>query len=81
MPGFRAEGANRIVSFAYRELKLHSLQIELKPSVRVPLRRTDSSAFQKKTMYGGPYSALSKNVLGMMQTLVEFIDYLKTSKQ
>ncbi len=78
MPGFRAEGSNRIASFAYRELKLHSVQFEMKPSVRVPLRRTGSSAYQKKTMYGGPYSALPKNVLGMTQTLVEFIDYLKT---
>ena len=80
MPGFRAEGSNRIASFAYRELKLHSVQIEMKPSVRVPLRRTDSSAYQKKTMYGGPYSAPTKNVLGMMLALMEFIEYLKTSK-
>ena len=76
MPGFRAEGVNRIASFAYRELKLHSVQIEMKPSVRVPARRIGSSAYQKKTVYGGPYSAPAKNVLGMTQALVEFIEFL-----
>ncbi len=28
MPSFRAEGVNRIASFAFRELKLHSVQID-----------------------------------------------------
>jgi len=78
MPGFRAEGANRIASFAYRELKVHSVRIEMKPSVRVPLRRTESSAYQKRTKYGGPYSASTRNVLAMMQALGGFIEFLKT---
>jgi hypothetical protein len=50
----------------------------MKPSVRVPARRIDSSAYQKKTVYGGPYSAPVKNVLGMMKALAEFIGYLET---
>lgn len=73
MSGFRAEGSN----LAYRELKLHSVQIEMKPSVRVALRRAGSSTYQKKTKYGGAYSAPTKNVLVMMQTLAEIIDHLK----
>lgn len=73
-PGFRAEGNNRIARFSCQTLGLHSVQIEMKPSVRVPLRRENSSAYQK----GGPYSALPQNVVGMMRSLVEFIGFLNT---
>jgi hypothetical protein len=77
MPGFRAEGVHRIASFAHQALGLHSVQIEMKPSVRVPLRRTKSSAYQRKRyMLDGPYSAPPQNVIGMMRSLVEFIGYL-----
>ncbi len=80
--GFSAQNKNRIAAFSYQTLHLHSVQIEMKPSVRVPLRRIDSSTYQKSSSeYGGPYSAPSKNVLGMMQSLVEFIEYLKTYKE
>jgi len=72
--GFRAEGNNRIARFSYQTLGLHSVQIEMKPSVRVPLRRENSSAYQK----GGPYSALPQNVTGMLRSLVEFIGFLNT---
>ncbi|MBV5347804.1 hypothetical protein JZU46_06285 [bacterium] len=71
-PGFRAEGSNRIAAFSSQALGLHSVQIEMKPSVRVPLRRENSSAYQK----GGPYSASPQNVVGMMRSLVEFIGFL-----
>lgn len=73
-PGFRAEGSNRIARFSCQALGLHSVQIEMKPSVRVPLRRENSSAYQK----GGPYSAPPQNVVGMMRSLVEFIGFLNT---
>jgi hypothetical protein len=71
-PGFRAEGSNRIAAFSSQTLGLHSVQIEMKPSVRVPLRRENSSAYQKS----GPYSALPQNVVGMMRSLAEFIGFL-----
>ena len=82
--GFSAKDKNRIAAFAHQPLGLglNSVQIEMKPSVRVPLRRIDSSTYQKSSSEcGGPYSAPSKNVLGMMQSLVEFIEYLKTYKE
>ena len=80
--GFKAEGKNRIAAFAHQTLGLNSVQIEMKPSVRVPLRRIDSSMYQKNSSkYGGPYSALPQNVLGMMQSLVEFIEYVKAYKE
>jgi len=73
-PGFRAEGSNRIAAFSSQALGLHSVQIEMKPSVRVPQRRENSSTYQKS----GPYSALPQNVTGMLRALVEFIGFLKT---
>jgi hypothetical protein len=82
--GFSAKDKNRIAAFAYQPLGLglNSVQIEMKPSVRVPLRRVDSSMYQKNSSkYGGPYSAPSQNMLGMMKSLVEFIEYLKTYKE
>lgn len=71
-PGFRAEGSNRIAAFSSLALGLHSVQVEMKPSVRVPLRREISSAFRK----GGPYSAPPQNVVGMLRSLAEFIGFL-----
>jgi len=80
-PGFDAQVSNRMAAFV-RVLGLSSVQIEMKPSVRVPLRRNESSMYQKtSSKYGGPYSAPRSNVLGMMQALVEFIEYLKTYKE
>jgi len=80
-PGFRAEGPNRIAAFANQSLGLYSVQIEMKPSVRVVRRRVDSSMYRQNTSYGGAYSAPSQNILGMIQSLVEFIEYLKTYKE
>lgn len=78
-PGFPAQNANRLAAFAHQKLGLNSVQIEMKPSVRVPRRRVDSSMYGKSmSNNGGPYSAPPQNVLGMMQSLVDFIEYLKT---
>jgi hypothetical protein len=80
--GWDAENDNRIAAFTHRELRLHSVQIEMKTSVRVALRRIDSSMYQKTTSnHGGPYTAPHGNVLRMMQSLVEFIEYLTTHEE
>lgn len=82
MPGWDAQGKNRMSAFANKTLGIHSVQIEIKPSVRAPLRRVDSSMYQKKeSKFGGPYSANRQDVLGMMQALVEFIEYLNSYKE
>ncbi len=79
--GFRAEGSNRIAAFSHQVLGLHSVQIEMKPSVRIARRRVDSSMYQKSSSYGGSYSAPPQNITAMMQALVEFIEYLKNIKE
>lgn len=81
-PGFDAQGSNRMAAFAHQALGLYSAQIEMKPSVRVPLRRIDSSMYKNyQKEFSGPYSAPRQNVLAMMQSLVEFIEYLKIYKE
>jgi hypothetical protein len=76
--GIPAQDSNRLAAFAYRELELRSVQIEMKPSVRVPQRRIESSMYGKDpSKNGGPYAAPRQNVLRMMQSLVDFIEYLK----
>lgn len=82
MRGFDAQGENRMAAFAHQTLGIHSVKIEMKPSVRVPLRRIDSSMYQKnQSKIGGPYAANRQDVIGMMQALVEFIEYLKSYKE
>lgn len=81
-PGWDAVDENRIAAFAHKKLAMHSVQIEMKTSVRVALRRIDSSMYQKTTSnHGGPYKAPHGNVLRMMQSLVEFIEYLTTHEE
>jgi hypothetical protein len=71
--GWDAENENRIAAFAHDALHLSSMQIEMKPSVRVPLRRIDASMYGK----AGPYSADENNVIAMLQALVDYIEFLK----
>jgi len=67
-----SEPGRTITAFCHEELELHSVQIEMKPSVRVPLRRTDATRYSSE----GPFVAPADKVIGMMQGLVDFINYL-----
>jgi len=71
--GWDAEGEHRMAAYSHT-IGLSSVQVEMKPSVRVALRRTDASMYRKV----GPYSADAKNVIAMLQALVDFIEFLKT---
>lgn len=72
--GFDAAGDHRMAAFAYNDLGLSSVQIEMKPSVRIPSRRADASMFAKE----GSYSAELNDVIAMLQSLVDFIEYIQT---
>lgn len=74
--GWDAEGEHRMASFA-KTLGLSSVQIEMKPGVRVASRRVDASMYQKNTAQGGPYAAQPEQVIAMLQILVDFIANLK----
>ena len=81
--GFPArEDGRTITSFCHGDLNLHAVQIEMKPSVRVAHRRVDATMYGKPISEGGgPYDAPASLVLGMMQSLVDFIEYLKVTKE
>jgi len=71
-----------ITAFAHQTLGLHSVQIEMKPCVRIARRRTDASMYGKALADGGcPYSAPGHLILAMMQALVDFIEYLKAGEE
>lgn len=71
-----------ITAFSHQTLGLHSVQVEIKPCVRIAQRRTDASMYGKALADGGgPYSAPAHMVVAMMQALVDFIEYLKASKE
>lgn len=69
-----ASARNRtITAFGQDSLGLHAGQIEMKPSVRIPFRRTDASAFARE----GPFCAPPERVTEMMEALADFVEYLK----
>jgi len=75
--GFPADGEHRIARFAKRDLGLSSVQVEMKPSVRIPLRRIDASMYTKVgAKHSGPYAAPPEDVISMLQALADFISYL-----
>jgi hypothetical protein len=70
--GFPASTAGTITAFCQDHLNVQAIQIEMKPSVRVPLRRGDASSYAKE----GPFSAPPESVAKMLGTLDAFISYL-----
>jgi hypothetical protein len=62
-----------ITAYSHGVLGLHAVQVELKSAVRVPERRVDATAYAES----GPFSARPENVIGMLQALVDFIQYLQ----
>jgi hypothetical protein len=71
--GFPASFRGTVSSFCQEQLRIQAVQIEMKPSVRVPLRRTDASSYAEL----GPFSAPAKNVIAMLSALEKFIAYLE----
>lgn len=79
---FPAAGPGTITTFSSQqkipntEINVQALQIEMKPQVRVARR------FASSTLYNscGPYEADPKSILHMLQSLVNFIDYLKNKR-
>lgn len=70
---FSASIPGTITAFCQTELKIQAVQIEMKPSVRIPFRRADASAYSKS----GPYSVPGKNILAMLSALEVFTTYLR----
>ena len=63
-----------ITAYCHGMLGISAVQIEMKSAVRVPLRRTDATAYAEN----GPFSARPEDVTGFMQALADFLRFLST---
>lgn len=71
---YAAETDHRtITAYSHGTLGLHAVQVEMKSAVRVPLRRTDATAYAEN----GPFSARPEDVIGMLQALADFVGGLE----
>ncbi len=76
---FPGAGKGTIITYAVSQKNpatgknIQAIQIEMKPQVRIANR------FPTATLYKscGPYQAQAENVMHMLQSLADFIDYLK----
>ena len=71
---YPASPKNRTVTaFSLDTLGIHAVQVEMKPSGRVPFRRSDASAFPAE----GPFSAPPEKVTTLMRALADFVENLQ----
>lgn len=73
-PAKAVKDSMSITAFSHHELKIQSVQIEMRPLVRIPERRIDSSAFAK----GENLNSDAELVLSMIHGLGEFLLHLKS---
>lgn len=62
-----------ITAFCHQTLGIDAMQLEMKPPVRIPMRRIDSSAYHR----GEHFDPEPTKVIGMIQALVDLIGYLQ----
>jgi hypothetical protein len=80
---FPAKGPGTITTFASKQkipntgIHVQAVQIEMKPQVRVAQRFKSASLYKSC----GPFTASSSSILHMLQSLVNFVEYLKTYKE
>lgn len=73
---FPAEKSDTVTKYCHDILGIQALQVEMKPSVRVPVRRTDASAFAKLGPYSAPPGGVWK-MLGVLETFIRHLEKLK----
>lgn len=72
-PACETENLMTITAFCHQILEIDAMQIEMKPHVRIPMRRVDSSAYHS----GEHFDPEPTKVIGMIQALVDLIVYLQ----
>ena len=72
-PALKTDGRMSITAFCHEILKIKATQIEMKPIVRIPFQKINSSA-----SYKGIIHELNKEMVKqMLQSLLIFIEHLK----
>ncbi len=74
-PAYATKNQMSVTAFCQDKLDVDAVQIEMKPFVRVPVRRIDSSAY----LSGEHYTGNSQMVIAMIQSIANIIDYLHTN--
>jgi hypothetical protein len=72
-PASRTDGQMSITAFCHEILKIEAIQIEMKPIVRIPFQKINSSALSK----GIIHDLNKERVKQMLQSLTNFIEHLK----
>jgi hypothetical protein len=73
LDAFSASTPGTVTAFCQEHLSIQAIQIEMKPSVRVPVRKCDASSHAKE----GPFSAPPEYVIKMLCALESFVSYLR----
>jgi hypothetical protein len=71
-PAYATKNQMSITAFCHEILDIDAVQIEMKPLVRIPVRRIDSSAYLK----GEHFIGQDQKVVSFIQALAEVIEYL-----
>lgn len=72
-PALETQKFMSMTAFCHHVLGIEAVQVEMKPQIRIPLRRFNGSACAKGE---DQYPVRPEQVMGMMQALVDFIDHL-----
>jgi len=71
-PAFATKTQMSVTAFCHELLDIDAIQIEMKPQVRIPVRRIDSSAYLK----GEHIEQQKEKVIAMLQSIAELIEFL-----
>ena len=71
-PAYATKNKMSVTAFCHEELNIDAIQIEMKPLIRIPVRRIDSSAY----LNGEHFIGQEPNVILLIQSIAEVIEYL-----
>lgn len=71
-PAYETRDFISMTAFCHQMLRIEAVQIEMKPQVRIPLRRAEGKNGGRASTPKGEIAP----VLGMMQALADFVEYL-----
>jgi hypothetical protein len=71
-PAYCTKTKMSVTAFCHKILYVEAMQLEMKPEVRIPVRRIDSSAYLK----GEHIEPEKEKIIALLQSIAEFINYL-----
>ena len=74
-PAYATKNQMSVTAFCHEELNIDAIQIEMKPLIRIPVRRIDSSAY----LNGEHFVGQEQKVINLIQSIAEVIEYLQVN--